>query len=137
MKRFSLFLLSLFVLTACGADKEELPVNDATDDEVVVEDVQLEPGDEEVDAPTVSLDNAADGGLTMEVVAANNDASSCYTVIDGGVYNLTTWIEQHPGGAENILKICGIDGSNAFNGKHGGNEQAKAELSSHYIGDLM
>ena len=44
-------------------------------------------------------------------VAKHNNASDCWSIIDGNVYNLTSWISQHPGGQAAIKSLCGIDGS--------------------------
>lgn len=73
---------------------------------------------------------------TMAQVAQHNNASSCWSAINGNVYDLTSWINQHPGGAERILSICGSDGSSAFNGQHGGQSQPMQILQSFYIGTL-
>ncbi|RMF05134.1 cytochrome b5 domain-containing protein [Candidatus Woesearchaeota archaeon] len=75
-------------------------------------------------------------GITLAEVAAHDNAQSCWTAINGKVYDLTDWISQHPGGAGNILKLCGIDGSSAFMGKHGGNAKAKSTLENYEIGVL-
>lgn len=57
---------------------------------------------------------------TMEDVALHKDMASCRTAIDGVIYDLTAWIDQHPWWDRNILRLCGIDGSALFNGQHGG-----------------
>lgn len=56
---------------------------------------------------------------TSAEVAAHNTSSSCWTIINGNVYDLTAWIFQHPGGEGAILSICGVDGTQAFEGQHG------------------
>lgn len=60
------------------------------------------------------------GTYTMADVQAANSRAKCWTVINNNVYDLTKWIDQHPGGDKNILKICGKDGTQAFEQKHGG-----------------
>jgi hypothetical protein len=50
---------------------------------------------------------AEQSGYTMEKVRANNSEASCWSVIDGNVYDLTRWIASHPGGRGNILSLCG------------------------------
>jgi cytochrome b involved in lipid metabolism len=72
----------------------------------------------------------------MAQVAAANGASKCWTVINGNVYDLTTWINQHPGGPEHILSICGKDGTSAFEAQHGGQSQPASILASFKIGTL-
>lgn len=73
---------------------------------------------------------------SINEVALHKDTSSCWSVINNKVYNLTSWINQHPGGPDFILSICGIDGSSTFNQQHGGQRKPENELSSFYIGDL-
>lgn len=74
--------------------------------------------------------------LTMEQVKQNNSARSCWSVINGNVYNLTTWISSHPGGQGAITGLCGTDGSKEFSSKHGGNGQVMSRLSSFLLGKL-
>lgn len=73
---------------------------------------------------------------TMAEVAAANSAANCLTVINGSVYNLTDWIDKHPGGDRNILRICGIDGSSAYNRQHGGQSRPEAILADYKVGVL-
>lgn len=79
--------------------------------------------------PTVS-------SYSLAQVAVHNSASSCWSVINGGVYDLTTWIGQHPGGKQAIMGLCGKDGSTAFNGQHEGGEKQAAMLVTLKIGVL-
>jgi cytochrome b involved in lipid metabolism len=74
--------------------------------------------------------------FTLAQVGIHNSASSCWSVINGDVYDLTTWIGQHPGGASAIQKICGIDGTNSFNAQHEGSGKVARQLSQFYIGRL-
>ncbi len=39
---------------------------------------------------------------SMAMVAKHGGSSSCWTAINGKVYDLTAWIGQHPGGPVNI-----------------------------------
>jgi cytochrome b involved in lipid metabolism len=73
---------------------------------------------------------------TMAQVASHNNQQSCWTAISGSVYDLTTWISEHPGGERAILSICGIDGTEAFMGQHGGQGRPERELASFKIGVL-
>lgn len=74
---------------------------------------------------------------TMAQVATHKDASSCWTAVRNNVYDLTSFITEHPGGAENILKLCGKDGTEAFEQKHGGRPRQEQELAGHEIGVLV
>ncbi len=89
----------------------------------------------EVTAGTLSNPPAA-GTYTLAQVAAHGSSENCWTTINGNVYNLTDWIAKHPGGAGRIIAICGKDGSKAFGGQHGSNQDAQAALANFKIGVL-
>lgn len=74
--------------------------------------------------------------FTMAEVALHANTTSCYSVVNGSVYDLTTWIPKHPGGERAIKGICGKDGTDGFNGKHGGKPQPESTLASFKIGVL-
>ena len=74
--------------------------------------------------------------FTLVEMAKHSDRTSCYTAIRGFVYDLTSWINQHPGGEQGILSICGIDGTSAFVSQHGGMERQERELEAFKIGEL-
>ncbi len=80
--------------------------------------------------------NTGMSGMTMSDVAAHSNASSCWSVIDNTVYDLTSWIPQHPGGQQAILQLCGKDGSEKFNDQHGGMEPMVTVLAGFKIGEL-
>lgn len=86
--------------------------------------------------PTAAATSTASTAYTLADVAKHKDQSSCWTAINGGVYDLTSWIAKHPGGEGTILSICGIDGSAAFNGQHGGQGRPERVLESYKIGLL-
>lgn len=75
-------------------------------------------------------------GYTMTQVRANNSASNCWSVIDDSVYDLTKWINSHPGGSGAIVGLCGTDASSAFSSKHGNQSRPAAQLSSYRLGPL-
>ena len=75
--------------------------------------------------------------LTMAQVKANNSASSCWSVINGNVYDLTSWISGHPGGRSAIISICGVDGTSAFNSQHSGQSRPESWLASYLLGKLV
>lgn len=72
----------------------------------------------------------------MADVQENNYRQSCWAAVDGGVYDLTNWIRQHPGGQTRILNLCGTDATSAFTGQHGTAERPNAQLDSMRIGTL-
>ena len=74
--------------------------------------------------------------LTMAEVARHNAAQDCWTVVDGTVYDLTTWISQHPGGPSPIKGMCGVDASSAFRGQHGNQATPNKVLAGFALGPL-
>lgn len=86
---------------------------------------------------TAPASKPAVSGITMAQVAEHNTAASCWSVVNGNVYDLTSWIENHPGGKKRILAMCGVDGSVAYNGEHGFDEKALGALAGFKIGVLV
>ena len=74
--------------------------------------------------------------ITLSQIVAHNSRVSCWSAINGNVYDLTSWIPYHPGGEQKILSLCGIDGSNTYNAKHGGQSKQAAILAGFKIGIL-
>lgn len=75
-------------------------------------------------------------GITMAIVGTHDTASSCWTVVNGSVYDITAWISRHPGGSGAIVSMCGKDASAAFGDQHGGQRRPEQELASFKIGVL-
>jgi len=73
---------------------------------------------------------------TMAKVKENNSASSCWSAINGNVYNLTQWIKSHPGGASAITGLCGTDGTASFNARHRGQGSPTSTLAGYLLGPL-
>lgn len=76
------------------------------------------------------------GTYTLAQVKTHGSASDCWTAINGKVYNLTRWEDQHPGGAANIISLCGTDGTAAFKGQHSNKPRPNDELANFQIGVL-
>ena len=75
-------------------------------------------------------------GYTMEQVKTHNSSSSCWSAIEGNVYDLTQWINSHPGGAPAIRGLCGIDGTQEFNRQHYGQRDPLQRLKLYLLGPL-
>lgn len=76
------------------------------------------------------------GPYTMAQVKTHNSKSSCWAVIDKNVYNLTSWISKHPGGADKIVQLCGTDATAKFKAQHGSDKEPKEKLAAFKIGKL-
>ncbi len=86
--------------------------------------------------PSASPTQNSLGTHSLSDLNSHDTPSSCWSAINGKVYDLTQWIHQHPGGSEQIITICGKDGSAAFNAQHQGQRRPANELTQFYIGDL-
>ncbi len=73
---------------------------------------------------------------TMADVATHASAESCWAVVDGSVYDLTTWVGRHPGGRARILGLCGTDATQKFHAQHGTAKRPNATLTGFRIGTL-
>jgi cytochrome b involved in lipid metabolism len=73
---------------------------------------------------------------TLADIAIHNTQADCWTVVFEKVYNITTYIRNHPGGASSISKICGKDGTSIFDNMHGGSSSQALILSTYKIGVL-
>lgn len=51
--------------------------------------------------------------FTMGEVASHSSRTDCWTIISGQVYELTDFINRHPGGDE-VLRACGTDATTLF-----------------------
>lgn len=86
---------------------------------------------------TVSLTSSTPTtSYNMSEIAKHGDATSCWTMIEDKVYDLTEYVEKHPGGSKSILAICGEDGTSSFNAMPAGvMTAARLALAKFVIGD--
>jgi hypothetical protein len=80
---------------------------------------------------------ATQAGYTMADVKKFNSRTKCWTAISGNVYDLTSWISAHPGGAGAITFLCGTDGTNAYKAQHEGQSRPTIRLSQYLLGTLV
>ncbi len=90
-----------------------------------------------IPATSTAQSNTEGKTYAMADVAMHSSATSCWTVIDANVYDLTAWIPQHPGGEQAILSLCGHDGTAAFHGQHDDAKRQADILVSFKIGTLQ
>ena len=84
--------------------------------------------------PTAAATVAA--SYTMAQVSANKSAAKCWSVINGDVYDLTKWVNAHPGGAGAILSLCGTDGTQDFDAMHRSQGRPISVLGNYLLGPL-
>lgn len=76
--------------------------------------------------PTTPTYTAAD-------VALHNKSSNCWMIVQGKVYDATTYVSSHPGGST-LLSGCGKDATSMFASIHSPN--AYHILDAYFIGNL-
>jgi cytochrome b involved in lipid metabolism len=80
---------------------------------------------------------ATDPTHSLAEIAQHGSRSSCWAAVNGVVYDLTAWIDQHPGGTGEILGICGTDATAMFQDEHEGDREPQQELMQFRIGQLQ
>ena len=99
----------------------------------IVEETEPAPVEEEVVEPEAPTSIVA---LTTEEVALRNTIEECWVIIDGNVYDLTSFASAHPGGQSRIENICGTDATSAFQGQHAGAPAPASALEPLLLGPV-
>ncbi|KAG5042708.1 hypothetical protein JHK87_006623 [Glycine soja] len=73
--------------------------------------------------------------FSLAEVSQHNNAKDCWLVIHGKVYNVTKFLEDHPGGDEVLLSSTGKDATNDFE-DIGHSTSAVAMMDEFYVGDI-
>ncbi len=120
-----------------ATDDERGEVEDVAEDDDGATTIVRSPPVKPVSTPEpVPTPTSKPAGITLADVAAHNSAQSCFMVIRGKVYDVTSYIGRHPGGNA-ILKGCGKDATSMFEGVRGHLKQATLNLlPGFYKGDL-
>lgn len=75
------------------------------------------------------------GMITAEEIGKHNTKESCWVVVHGKVYDVTHFVDQHPGGAAIILKYAGKDATKAFDPVHPPDTLDKYLDKKYHLGD--
>ncbi|NXW70440.1 CYB5B protein, partial [Hirundo rustica] len=71
----------------------------------------------------------------LEEVAKRNSSREAWLVIHGRVYDVTRFLEEHPGGEEVLLEQAGRDATESFEDV-GHSSDAREMLKQYYIGEV-
>lgn len=112
---------------------EENPTQDDANDQDDAEHDDHEHDDAEHDE---AGQDSADGEIELTEVQDNDSPESCWAVIEDSVYDLTDWIDEHPGGSARIEGLCGTDATEQFTEQHGGDDHPESHLADFEIGSL-
>lgn len=83
-----------------------------------------------------TTDGPADDGVkvfTREEVKAHKTEKDAWLIIDGHVYDVTGYLEEHPGGPEIMMDSAGTDATEEFNDT-GHSEDARTTLKKFLVG---
>ncbi|GER50776.1 cytochrome b5 [Striga asiatica] len=72
---------------------------------------------------------------TLSELAQHNTRQDCWVTVFGKVYNVTSFIDEHPGGADILLASTGKDATAEFDDV-GHSHEAWAMLEKYYVGEL-
>lgn len=72
---------------------------------------------------------------TLEEVNKHNDGKSCWIVLHDKVYDVTKFLEEHPGGEEVLLELAGKHATEQFEDV-GHSEDARELMVEYEIGEL-
>lgn len=87
-------------------------------------------------SPTPTPTDTTGTGLTVAQVATHNKATDCWTIIKSDVYDLTSYIQQHPGGSGVLINLCGTDATQAFESQHASQMAPASALAALKIGRI-
>ncbi|RQM13789.1 hypothetical protein DD237_005307 [Peronospora effusa] len=73
--------------------------------------------------------------ILMQEVACHNTQDDCWSVLNGKVYNMTSYLQFHPGGVADLMLSAGGDCTDLFNEKHPW-VNGHGMLEKCYIGEL-
>ncbi|OJI86157.1 hypothetical protein ASPTUDRAFT_187565 [Aspergillus tubingensis CBS 134.48] len=73
--------------------------------------------------------------FTLEQVQKHNTADDLWIVLHNKVYNVTNYLEDHPGGKEVLIEAAGTDATEAFE-EIGHSDEAREQLEPYFVGDL-
>lgn len=71
-----------------------------------------------------------------EEVKSKNDSKTAWIIIHNSVYNVTDFLNEHPGGEEVLLEQAGKDGTEAFEDV-GHSSDARDMMKKYKIGELV
>nr|XP_043615421.1 cytochrome b5-like [Erigeron canadensis] len=73
--------------------------------------------------------------LVFDDVSKHNKMDDCWIIISGKVYNVTPFMEDHPGGGEVMRKATGKDATIDYTDV-GHSDKAGEMMKKYYVGDI-
>ncbi|RPA80540.1 hypothetical protein BJ508DRAFT_415348 [Ascobolus immersus RN42] len=73
--------------------------------------------------------------FTLEEVARHNTKDDLWLVIHNKVYNISKYLEDHPGGVDVLIELAGQDATTAFE-DIGHSDEAREQMEPFFVGEL-
>ncbi|SCU82633.1 LAMI_0C00232g1_1 [Lachancea mirantina] len=83
-----------------------------------------------------SLFGAEEQGISVDEVMLHNKPLDCWIVLNGEVYDVTAFLQLHPGGASRIMEVAGNDATEKFYAIHSDSTLERMKSQLVYIGKL-
>lgn len=158
-KIFALLMVSLlFILASCWETQTsktdvnvETPVQEMLVEDKITEDTVTETMEETMswDLSSESMEISENevetntwteitttSTYTLEEVANHNNQDDCRTIVNGEVYDISSFFGKHPGWDAALKQLCWVDGTIAFENQHGWEDKPEMVLNTFYKWDL-
>ncbi|XP_048885940.1 cytochrome b5 [Brienomyrus brachyistius] len=89
----------------------------------------------DTDNNTEALSESSVKYFTLEEIKLHNMSKDTWIIIHDKVYNITSFLEEHPGGEEVLLEQAGTDATESFEDV-GHSKDAREMLQQYFIGEL-
>ncbi len=86
---------------------------------------------------TAPIDRQALPGISVAEVATHNRFHDLWAIFGDGVYDLTSYVGLHPGGAKTLMESAGTRGDRRFAQIHDGSLEVAALLQHFKIGEVL
>lgn len=138
-KKVLLLTVATLILTGCTQKATTPPSSTDLVNPTITKQISPTPATNSAQPTTAQNQNTV-VALTAAELAKHNNQTDCWLLISGKVYDVTSFIDTHPGG-QAILAGCGQDATSLFatKGEKGEPHPTKAEtmLQNYYLGKLI
>jgi fatty acid desaturase len=88
------------------------------------------------EAPSATVVDDTDQVYSWQDVAKHNSSASVWVIVGSKVYDLTSWVDKHPGGREVLLLMAGRDATAAFESYHPFSDKPRRMIGKFEIGKV-
>lgn len=133
------YLLAMGTMVVWGFIDKQVKENSTTPSDQSVPNPSDSPsgnGNPSTDPSANATSPSNDKQYSLSEVAKHKTQNNCWIVISGNVYDVTKYLDFHPGGADLILMYCGKDATQAFatqGGRGSGHSNRAKQLLGNYL----